>query len=214
MDGEYSSKAVKYLLKGREFLFKQSLLELEDDLFGIIDEPKNLYILEWTKGNEWVKKGGVDAANKGHTDLMLYWNFLLEREQFAYYRIRYNFMSILEKVGGIMSCISVVMMFIMKPCYYKKHEMVVLQEYERRGLCRDINHSSYCMRLPLDISPLRLFLYDIKQLFITPCKKKDTCSSSKDCSDHDQLAYMNKKMDRINNDNMDIINIMKIDRIE
>jgi len=63
VDGEYSAKAVKHLAKGREFLYKESLIELEDDLFGIIDEPTNLYLLEWKKGNEFVKKAGVDAAN-------------------------------------------------------------------------------------------------------------------------------------------------------
>ena len=88
--------------------------------------------------------------------MLLYWNFLLEREQFAYYRIRYNLMSILEKVGGIMSCISVVMLFIMKPCYYKRHNMVVLQEYERRGLCRDINHYHFASIYP---SKFRQFDY-------------------------------------------------------
>ena len=69
------------------------------------------------------------------------------------------------------------------------------------------------MRLPLNISPARLFLYDLKQFLMFPCKnKKRDIENDDSCQDH--VAHMNKKMDRVNNDNMDIINIMKIDRIE
>ena len=78
------------------------------------------------KGNEFFKKSNTDPLNKEHTEILVYYNFLLEREQFAYFRVRYNLLSILEKVGGIMSCISVAMMVIMTPCYYKKHNMAVL----------------------------------------------------------------------------------------
>lgn len=162
VDGEYTSKAVKYLVKGQEFLLKESFIELEDNLLGLIDEPENLYFLQWVKGNEFYKKANVDAANSEHAEMLLYWNFLLEREGIAYYRIRYNLLMIFEKVGGLMSCITVAMFYLMKPCYYKKHAMAVLREYEKKGLCRDINHATVCNQLPLNISPFRLFLYDVK----------------------------------------------------
>ena len=122
-------------------------------------------------------------------------------------------MSIFEKVGGLMSCITVAMFYLMKPCYYKKHNMAVLQEYEKKGLCRDINHSSVCNHLPLEISPIRLFLYDLKIILLSLCKRK----SSNDDDDNDEessIDIMNRKMEKVNRDNMDIINIMKIDRIE
>lgn len=51
VDGEYTSKAVKYLAKGQEFLLRESFIELEDTLLGIIDDPEELYFLEWIKGN-------------------------------------------------------------------------------------------------------------------------------------------------------------------
>lgn len=63
VDAEYTAKAIKYYMKGKEFLFKESLVELEDDLIGIIDEPVNLHILEWTKGNEFLKKPSKDPIN-------------------------------------------------------------------------------------------------------------------------------------------------------
>lgn len=80
VDGEYTSKAVKGLMKGREFLLKESLIELEDDLIGLIDEPSYLYFLDWVKGNDWVKASGSDAANANHQVMLMYWNFLLQRE--------------------------------------------------------------------------------------------------------------------------------------
>jgi len=51
---------------------------------------------------------------------------------------------------------------------------------------------------------------DVKHILTSPCRKKD----SEDDDDDNKLVIMNKKMHRINNDNMDIINIIKIDRIE
>ena len=142
--------------------------------------------------------------------MILYWNFLLQREGLSYYRIRYNMLHILEKVGGLMSCITVAMFYIMKPCYYKKHDLAVLREYENKGLCRDINHNTICNQLPLDISPFRLFLYDLKNTLLSPCRRNDPDEEEEESS----IDLMTKKMDRVKKDNMDIINIMKIDRIE
>ena len=109
VDGEYTSKAVKYLAKGSEFLLRESFIELEDTLYGVIDEPENLYFLEWIKGNTFYKLATDDPANAEHTEMLFYWNFLLQREGGAYYRIRYNMMMIFEKVGGLMTCLTVVM---------------------------------------------------------------------------------------------------------
>ena len=144
--------------------------------------------------------------------MMLYWNFLLEREGIAYYRVRYNLLNIFEKVGGLMSCITVAMFYLMKPCYYKKHAMTVLREYEKKGLCRDVNHATVRNQLPLDISPIRLFLYDVKLHLLSTCKRKDP--DDDDEEEETPIDIMKKKMVRVNKDNMDIINIMKIDRIE
>ena len=106
-----------------------------------------------------------------------------------------------------MSVISVVMMFLMKPCYYKKHEIAVLQEYEKRGICRDENHDSFCMQLPLNISPIRLFIHEFKKLLAQPFKKGE-----RELNEHDRkVDFMVKKMERINRDNMDVVNIMKIE---
>lgn len=77
VDGEYTSKAVKYLAKGQEFLLRESFIELEDTLLGVIDDPKNLYFLEWIKGNTFQKIAKGDAANTEHGEMLLYWNFLL-----------------------------------------------------------------------------------------------------------------------------------------
>ena len=151
----------------------ESFLELEDTLIGIIDEPHFVYFLNWVKGNTFYKMASEDAANTEHGEMLLYWNFLLQREGQAFYRIRYNMTSIFEKVGGLMSCIIVAMNYLMKPCYYKKHKLAVLREYEKKGLCRDINHSSVCNHLPLEINPVKLFLYDTKVMLLSMFKKKD-----------------------------------------
>lgn len=113
-----------------------------------------------------------------------------------------------------MSCITVAMFYIMKPCYYKKHNMAVLREYEKKGLCRDINHATVCNKLPLNISPFRLFLYDLKITLLSPCRRKNHDDDDDEEEEESIIELMNKKMDRVNKDNMDIINIMKIDRIE
>ena len=119
-------------------------------------------------------------------------------------------MNIFEKVGGLMSCITVAMFYITKPCYYKKHDLAVLQEFENKGLCRDVNHAYVCNHLPLDISPIRLFLYDLKSTLLSLCRRKD----SDDDEEESFINQMNQKMDLVNKYNMDIINIMEIDRIE
>jgi len=88
--------------------------------------------------------------------------------------------------------------------------MAVLQEFENKGLCRDVNHAYVCNHLPLDISPIRLFLYDLKSTLLSVCRRKD----SDDDEEESFIDQMNQKMDLVNKYNMDIINIMKIDRIE
>ena len=60
----------------------------------------------------------------------------------------------------------------------------VLREYEKKGLCiavsewvsecRDVNHAYVCNHLPLDISPIRLFLYDLKSTLLSLCRRKDS----------------------------------------
>ena len=63
VDGEYTVKPNKYLTKGREFLYKESLVELEDDLIGVNDEPAIINFLEWEKGNEFLKPAKKDIVN-------------------------------------------------------------------------------------------------------------------------------------------------------
>ena len=64
--------------------------------------------------------------------MLRYWNFILSREQNAYFRVRYNIMAIIGEVGGVMGVVNAVFAFLLTPCTYQKHELTVLSELEKR----------------------------------------------------------------------------------
>ena len=65
---------------GAEILLKESKIEVEDDVLGIIDTPKILGILEWVQGLTFYKRPGIDEMKIEHTNMIRYWNFILSRE--------------------------------------------------------------------------------------------------------------------------------------
>ena len=117
-DVTYSSKPIKDLVEASEIYLKESKIELEDDILGIIDVPVDHYILEWVQGITIFKESKIDPLNKVHTPLIKYWNFMLSREQNAYFRVRYNMMTIIGEVGGVMGLVTTVFAFILTPCTF------------------------------------------------------------------------------------------------
>ena len=80
------------MVHATEIYLKQSLIELEDDTYGIFDDPKELVFLEWQKGIQVRKRSDSDPMNKDHMSMIRYWNMYLSKEQNEYYRVRYNLM--------------------------------------------------------------------------------------------------------------------------
>ena len=44
--------------------------------------------------------------NKGHTDMIYYWNFIMINEQHTNERVRYKIMHILSELGGLFSTLT------------------------------------------------------------------------------------------------------------
>lgn len=57
-------------------------------------------MVEFTPGMTIYKNSASDSANKNHTSMIKYYNFLLTKERELYFRQRFNFMMILGEVGG------------------------------------------------------------------------------------------------------------------
>ena len=64
-----------------------------------------------------------------HTDLLMYWNFLLTEDQINYERTRYKMIDIFGEIGGLMSIVGTIIVVILSPWNYKKHEINVFKEY-------------------------------------------------------------------------------------
>lgn len=93
---------------------------------GIIDIPKVLNLLEWTKGVDLYKQNIDDPLNKAHTSMVRYWNFYLTQERNIYFRVRYNLMRAIGEVGGVLGMFSALLAYLLKPFYYNKNELEVM----------------------------------------------------------------------------------------
>lgn len=153
-DDAYSAKPIKDLVWASEVALLESKIELEDDILGIIDTPQEMSILEWKQGITIYKETKSDPMNDGHQAMIRYWNFYLLREQNAYYRVRYNLMTIIGEVGGVMGVVTTVIAFLLGPCTYQKHELTVLSELEKKN-----NKST--LVIP-KFASLKFILYDLK----------------------------------------------------
>ena len=67
-------------------------------------------------------------------------------------------MTILGDVGGVMSIIYSVISFLLIPCRYQKHDLVVLKEFQRK------NKVSNPIEIP-NFASLRLMFFDLKNYF-------------------------------------------------
>ena len=98
----------------------------------MFDEPTLINILEWTRGSKLVKKSGNDPVNRDHQPMIRYWNFVTIQDQNIYARDRYNLLAIIEEAGGVMGFITALLFYMLRPIYYKRNELEVLLELEKR----------------------------------------------------------------------------------
>lgn len=115
-----------------EFLIKESGIELEDSTFGLIDTEVEINLLEFTQGITIYKQSVQDSLNQEHTEFIKYYNFLLTRERGQYFRQRYNFMIILGEVGGTYTFITSIVVFLLIPFTYERHNLKVFKEFQKR----------------------------------------------------------------------------------
>ena len=115
-----------------EFLIKESGIELEDSTFGLIDTEVEINLLEFTQGITIYKQSVQDSLNQEHTEFIKYYNFLLTRERGQYFRQRYNFMIILGEVGGTYTFITSIIVFLLIPFTYERHNLKVFKEFQKR----------------------------------------------------------------------------------
>ena len=115
-----------------EFLLKESGIELEDSTFGLIDTEVEINLLEFTQGITIYKQSVQDSLNQEHTEFIKYYNFLLTRERGQYFRQRYNFMIILGEVGGTYTFITSIIVFLLIPFTYERHNLKVFKEFQKR----------------------------------------------------------------------------------
>ena len=125
--------------------------------------------------------------------MIRYWNFVLNQEQNIYARDRYNFLAIVEEAGGVMGFITALLFYMLRPMYYKRNELEVLLELEKRKNSNKKDQSEVLSaeKLPDYISFKLLFL-DIKEFLrgIKLLPKRDENPENKD------LVYeINVKMD-------------------
>lgn len=113
----------------KDIFLKESVIELEDSTFGIIDTEEEIEILEFSQGINFYKKSVQDPLNTNHTDFIKYYNFLLTRERGKYFRQRYNFMNILGEVGGTQAFITSIVVLLLIPFTYERHNLKVYKEF-------------------------------------------------------------------------------------
>ena len=92
--------------------------------------------------------------------MIRYWNFYLSREQNAYYRVRYTVMMVIGEVGGVMSVVGSFLFYILKPLYYKRNELQVMLELEKKKTQRLEAFTQMKVKIPSFIS-VRFMFFDM-----------------------------------------------------
>ena len=128
-DVHYATREQTDLTWGKQIFFKQSRIEVDDDIVGLNDTPLELDFLEYIQSvRTTLKPSKSDPLNK-HTDMLQFWNMLLTEDQSYYERIRYKMLEIMGEVGGLMAVLMPLMWVIMYPATYKIHHISVYKEY-------------------------------------------------------------------------------------
>ena len=128
-DVHYATREQTDLTWGKQIFFKQSRIEVDDDIVGLNDTPLELDFLEYVQSvRTTLKPSKSDPLNK-HTDMLQFWNMLLTEDQSYHERIRYKMLEIMGEVGGVMAVLMPLMWVIMYPATYKVHHISVYQEY-------------------------------------------------------------------------------------
>ena len=126
---DYTTKPITDLVMAKDILLKESVIELEDSTFGLIDTEEEIEIIEFEHGMSIYKKSVQDPLNSNHTNFIKYYNFLLTRERGKYFRQRYNFMNILGEVGGTQAFITSILVLLLIPFTYERHNLKVYKEF-------------------------------------------------------------------------------------
>ena len=128
-DVHYATREQTDLTWGKQIFFKQSRIEVDDDIVGLNDTPLELDFLEYIQSvRTTLKPSKSDPLNK-HTDMLQFWNMLLTEDQSYHERIRYKMLEIMGEVGGVMAVLMPLMWVIMYPATYKIHHISVYKEY-------------------------------------------------------------------------------------
>ena len=77
--------------------------------------------------NKGVKRSIDDPMNGNKDDMIWYTNFVLDQESSTFVRIQYNYLNVIENIGGIIQIITIICALILVPFNYKRHELVVLK---------------------------------------------------------------------------------------
>ena len=97
---QYTVKSIKGLTMGNEIYFQKNELEIENDPTGFSDEPitSDYVDYKYMNGFSFWKPYGVDPmkSKKGeHTEMLMYFNFIMIREGLLTQRVRYSIIEIL-----------------------------------------------------------------------------------------------------------------------
>lgn len=141
--------------------------------------------------------------------MIRYWNFYLSREQNAYYRVRYTVMMVIGEVGGVMSVAGSILFYILKPFYYKRNELQVMLELEKKRTQRqEQNLTQLKVKIPSFIS-LRFMIFDAANYF----RKRGIFPQLKD-PNNDPMYILKQKISDAMKNFFSLEQILKIGLLE
>ena len=94
---------------------------------------KETEITEITKGmqNQY-KRSESDPKNGHKDDLVAYFNILLDNVGTVYSSEHYTIIDLMEQQGGLMQCVVIISLIIVRPFNYKRHELQIFQDFENK----------------------------------------------------------------------------------
>ena len=130
----YTLKTNNYT-KFDEMFIKKSVVNIQSDLTGFMSDffERDYTIFQLNKGiDNQFKKSSMDPMNEYKDDLVYYLNIVMDSQGNMYSRQHYTLIDLLEQQGGVTQCIMILALLIVYPFNYKRHELKVFYDYEKK----------------------------------------------------------------------------------
>ena len=100
---------------------------------GFFNTTEYLVITQLRRGHPPAYKiSKSDPKNLKDTDMVIYFNLVLDNIGTVYNRKHYNFVDLMEQIGGLTNFCLIIVVTLMIPFTFKIHELEIFLDFEKK----------------------------------------------------------------------------------